>query len=105
MTHEERVAHIQAFANKHKIVMQLEGEVGFGRACVGLLHGDSYIDYNPYVYPDFEPVTEFHDERLFDCVPERAYHKHQCVAVLGHDEESVKQVRVGMCTRRSQRYC
>ena len=57
------------------------GECGFGRPCVGLLQGANWVDY-PYDFP-------------YDKVPDLAYHKHDCVAVLveGDDEaESWRQL-------------
>ena len=83
---------IQKFANKHKIIFIEEGEVGFGRECVGLAHGDNYIDYNPTKYPDHSRVEEVYDKRFYDIVPEKAYHKHNCLAVLGRGDDSIRQL-------------
>lgn len=75
----------QTFANKHKIVFQDHGECGFGRPCVGFLHGNNYIDYNPSRYdpPDYDTVELIpHDARLRAPAGVEAYHKHECFAVL-----------------------
>jgi aminoglycoside phosphotransferase family enzyme len=78
--------NLQRFANKHKIVFEDKGEVGFGRECVGFLHGDNYIDYNPTDHENYEPIWG-NDIRLLP--PEEtpnAYHKHDCLAVLVHGD-------------------
>lgn len=74
-------AHIQAFANRHKVIFQDKGEVGFGRSCVGLESGEKYIDYNPYSSGNYEPIPGFQGDFLPEGVPD-AYHKHDCIAVL-----------------------
>jgi hypothetical protein len=74
----------QDFANKHKLIFVEDGEVGFGRACVGFLTGrGNYLDYNPRKSPDYAWIKELYDERLNppNEVPD-AYHKHECIAVL-----------------------
>lgn len=82
--------NLQRFANEHKIILEDEGEVGFGRPCVGFIKGDGYIDYNPTQHPDYEYVWE-QDARLgpSNQIP-NAYHKHHCMAVLvqGDDYDS-----------------
>jgi glycyl-tRNA synthetase beta subunit len=91
-TIEEHKANIQEFANRFKLIFEDDGEVGFGRKCVGLINGSNYVDYNPTQYPNYDYVEEFYDERLFDIVPENAYHKHNCLAVLGNEETSIIQL-------------
>ena len=91
-TIEEYKANIQEFANRFKLIFEDDGEVGFGRKCVGLTNGNNYVDYNPTQFPDFDYVEEFYDERLFDIIPENAYHKHNCLAVLGNEETSIIQL-------------
>ena len=91
-TIEEHKANIQEFANRFKLIFEDDGEVGFGRKCVGLTNGSNYVDYNPTQYPDYDYVEEFYDERLFDVIPENAYHKHNCLAVLGNEESSIIQL-------------
>ena len=91
-TIEEHKANIQEFANRFKLIFEDDGEVGFGRKCVGLTNGSNYIDYNPTQFPDYDYVEEFYDERLYDIVPENAYHKHNCLAVLGNEESSIIQL-------------
>ena len=91
-TIEEHKANIQEFANRFKLIFEDDGEVGFGRKCVGLTNGSNYVDYNPTQYPNYDYVEEFYDERLYDIVPENAYHKHNCLAVLGNEESSIIQL-------------
>lgn len=82
----------EAFALKHKLVFGDEGEVGFGRECVGFKHGDSYVDYNPLTNNYTDYVHEY-DSRLVP--PENtpdAYHKHDCLVVLGRGEKAVSQL-------------
>jgi hypothetical protein len=74
----------QTFANKHKVIFEDHGEVGFGRPCVGFTSGARYIDYNPrnnsdyeLVWPDARPIGHPHGVE--------AYHKHDCLAVLVAD--------------------
>ena len=92
-TIEECRENIQKFANKHKIIFEDDGEVGMMRSCVGLMRGESYIDYNPYDHDTFEPIPEYYDERLEKIIPEDAYHKHECVAVLVHDDDYDTAIR------------
>jgi len=83
---------IQDFANKFKLVFEDQGEVGFGRECVGLTNGSNYVEYNPTNSTTYERIEEFYDERLWDIVPENAYHKHDCLAVLGRGENAIRQL-------------
>jgi len=88
---------VQDFANKHKLVFQDHGECGFGRPCVGLLHGDSYVDYRPMRKappPDYYVRVFENDD--FRYVPEDvpdAYHKHDCIAVLVHNDDYELAIR------------
>lgn len=84
--------NIQEFANKHELVFEDEGEVGFGRECVGLLNGDNYVDYNPMNSVDYDYIDSFYDERFNDITPPDAYHKHTCIAVLGRGEDAIRQL-------------
>lgn len=92
MTIEECKQNIQEFANKNKLIFNDEGEAGFGRECVGLTNGSNWVDYNPTSYPDHDYIKEFHDERFYDICPEDAYHKHNCIAVLGRGDNAVRQL-------------
>lgn len=87
MTHDEKLLWMTKWAAKHGATLTLSGECGFGRECVGLLVGESYPDY------------EWHDAKFNRSddngdvwVPADAYHKHPCVAVLGHGENAEAQL-------------
>ena len=79
--------NLQRFANQYQLILECAGEVGFGRPCVGFLNKTgNFLDINPYKYPDFKPVWPI-DDRLYDrnAAPD-AYHKHDCLCVLVHDD-------------------
>lgn len=72
MTHEEKKAWMLQWCGENRVVLELDGEVGFGRECVGILTVKE-------CYPDYES-----DYGAEVWTPADAYHKHECVAVLGH---------------------
>lgn len=76
---------LQEFANKHKVVFVDEGSVGFGRACVGFTKGGGYVDFNPIMPPDYKRIFP-NDEGVRPDIKD-VYHKHDCFAVLVHDED------------------
>lgn len=91
---ENYIKNIQEFADKHNIHFEQEGECGFGRECVGLLKKKegNYIDYNPTDSVTYDYIDDLKDDRLWDITPENAYHKHNCLAVLGRGEKAVKEL-------------
>lgn len=92
---ENYIKKLEDFALKHKVVFQDKGEVGFGRPCVGFLHGDNYIDYNPHTYPNFEKAFPDDNDYWPPSEVGDAYHKHQCIAVLVNGdnyEEALRQL-------------
>jgi len=91
-TLEDCKQSIQSFANKFKLIFEEEGECGFGRECVGLTNGHNYVDYNPTNDTTNEYIQGFYDERFYDIAPPNAYHKHNCIAVLGRGEESIREL-------------
>ena len=80
------------FARRHAVVFDDEGECGFGRKCVGFCRGTSWVSYNPYRYPDFDAIEELQCDAIGDCRPSNAYHKYDCLAVLGRDDEAIEQL-------------
>lgn len=77
---------LQQFANEHKVILEENGEVGFGRPCVGFLRDGSYVAFNPRKPPDYDYVWP-EDPRLHPPnVVTDAYHKHECFAVLVHSD-------------------
>ena len=77
VTREAQIVYLTEWAARYQCALQLNGEVGFGRDCVGILKGGTYIDYA--------------DEAGI-WTPEDAYHKHDCLAVLGHGDEPLGQL-------------
>lgn len=88
MTREEKIEWMAIWAAKNGLQLNLEGECGFGRECVGVLSGESYPDYEWYD----EETYERQDENGDVWTPEDAYHKHPCVAVLGRGEKAEAQL-------------
>lgn len=91
-TIQECRENIQAFANEHKLIFNDEGECGFGRECVGLNIGEKWLDYNPHNSTTYESIKEYYDQRFYEVAPTDAYHKHDCVAVLGRGDEAIRQL-------------
>jgi len=85
MSIEETRARLRAFGDKLGLTLMEQGEVGFGRPCVGFLRGHVYVDYNPISMVDFEPIFP-EDSRLEAPPGVRSYHKHSCVAVLAEGD-------------------
>ena len=91
-TLEQCRENIQAFANRFKLIFDDEGECGFGRECVGLTNGNNWVAYNPRRSGAHGPIAKFYDERFYDVRPASAYHKHDCLAVLGRGEDAIRQL-------------
>lgn len=91
-TIEQCKENIQEFANRFKLIFEDEGECGFGRECVGLTNGNNYVDYNPTSADSFNYIEGFFDERFFNIIPPDAYHKHNCLAVLGRGDDAIRQL-------------
>lgn len=81
-------------------MLELDGEVGFGRPCVGVLWRTHYVDTPGSAFNEYPPGVPQHafspnaeQERILDPYrpPEDvdAYHKHDCLCVLGTDDEAV----------------
>ena len=83
---------IQEFANRFKLIFEEEGQCGFGRECVGLTNGNNYVDYNPTDSVNCDYIKEFYNDKFYDIAPADAYHKHNCLAVLGRGEKSIRQL-------------
>ena len=75
MEHSKKIKWMHKYAAENNVVLTLEGECGFGHECVGILLSESYPDYDYEVW-----------------IPEDAYHKHPCVAVLGRGENAESQL-------------
>lgn len=70
------------------VILDLEGECGFGRECVGVTCNGLYPDYEWYDYDTYERLDSNGDV----WIPDDAYHKHDCVAVLGRGEAAEEQL-------------
>ncbi len=90
---DEVIKKLNDFATKHTLVFNDEGECGFFRPCVGFMHGDNYVNYNPLKQPDYKIIEEFYDIRWEDIKPKDAYHKHDCVCVLIRNEDKNEALR------------
>jgi hypothetical protein len=88
MTHEEKIEWMKGWAERNGCTLQLEGECGFGRECVGILAQDLYPDYTWRDDKTYERI----DNNGEVWTPESAYHKHDCVAVLGRGEYAEAQL-------------
>lgn len=89
MEHQEKIDWMIQWAHKNKLRLELEGECGFGRECVGVL-ADT-VGYPDYKWSDNE-TWERLDKNGDVWVPEDAYHKHPCVAVLGRGTAAESQL-------------
>jgi len=99
-TPEEARANLARFALEHGLTFEEAGEVGFGRPCVGFTRDGSYVAHNPMRADTFEPITEYADARLYPPEAVRdAYHKHDCLAVLAHNEYAAAMVQLDTWVR------
>lgn len=87
MTHEEKIAWMAVWASKNKCTLDLEGECGFGRECVGVSRDNSYPSFNW-----FDDDCNQADSNGDVWCPRDAYRKSPCVAVLGRGEAAVNQL-------------
>lgn len=88
MTHQEKIEWMAVWAVKHHVRLDLEGECGIGRECVGIIA-------DPSGYPEYEWDDEQYnriDNNGDVWSPADAYHKHPCVAVLGRGEQAESQL-------------
>lgn len=88
MDRQEKMEWMAIWAAKNGAALNLEGECGFGRECVGIIVGGSYPDYHWYDYDTYDQL----DKNGEVWIPEDAYHKAEVVAVLGRGEEAEAQL-------------
>lgn len=88
MNHDQKINWRANRVVKYKAMLNIEGECGFGRECVGIV-----VDGK---YPDYEWTNEGTWERIDNngevWTQKDAYYKHPCVAVLGRGEEAESQL-------------
>jgi hypothetical protein len=95
------------FAIEHKVIFDDEGECGFGRPCVGFRDG-SWIAHNPDKMKPSEWGHDYHpidDLKCDACLPPEgvdAYHKHDCLAVLGRGDDAITQLAEWVVYMQSQ---
>jgi hypothetical protein len=89
MTPQKAKKICERFALKHKVIFEDEGECGFGRECVGFLKGESYVAHNPNRCDNYEPIPELECPDCYAPDGVRAYHKHDCLAVLGRGDDAI----------------
>ncbi len=86
----DAIRDVRLWAAEQECILTLDGEVGFGRPCVGIMHNQGYIDTPGSGYNEFpDPSRREWDDRLMPPEGVNAYHKHDCLAVLGTDEQAV----------------
>jgi hypothetical protein len=83
-----RLRDVRLWAAEQGCTVELNGEVGFGRSCVGVLWRTSYVDtpgsgFNAHG-PCFGSDSIGGPPNGVD-----AYHKHDCLCVLGTDERAI----------------
>lgn len=89
VTRADQIVYITEWAARYQCSLQLNGQVGFGRDCTGVLKGSTYIDTQ-----DAKNATAYNHESAAGSwwEPEDSYHKHDCLAVLGHGDEALDQL-------------
>ena len=88
MTREEKQQWMAMWAVRNNAQLALQGECGFGRECVGVMVSDTYPDYE---WRDKETCKRI-DNNGDVWTPVDAYHKYECVAVLGRGEDAENQL-------------
>jgi hypothetical protein len=93
--HDVKVAWLEGWCSAHGLVLELEGEVGFGRECVGVMapdpFGGAYVDFDTYDPATFDPLP-FQEGLIPGAEAPDAYHKHDCLCVLGRGPEAEAQL-------------
>ena len=81
---EKEIGYLKDWADKNKCRLDTDGEIGFGRPCVGITFGDHYVDYGNCA-DDSTLEYPFY-------VPEAAYHKGDYLAVLGSGDTAIEEL-------------
>lgn len=89
MTHKDKITWLAVWAAEHDATLNLHGSCGFGRECVGISRDGTYPDYEWY---SEDGLYNRADSNGNVWIPEDAYHKHPCVAVLGRGEKAEAQL-------------
>ena len=90
MNIKDKIEWLQQECKELGLTLSLYGECGLGRPCVGVL----FVKGEDSFYPDYKIMDEdgyiIHGAEVW--IPNDAYHKHPCVAVLGHGDDSISQL-------------
>ena len=86
------------WAYREKCVFEEEGEVGFGRECVGMVRDSSYVDLGPHEKqellvgrPPYWVTVPIEESKPPEGVTD-AYQKHDCLCVIGGGDGAVHQL-------------
>lgn len=93
-TEAER-AYLRQWAADNKVVFEEEGEVGFGRECVGMRDGSNYLDLYEGASGPYGDDESWRETAALTEPPAEvtsAYHKHDCLAVLGRGPEAIHEL-------------
>jgi len=94
----------ERFAIQHKLIFEDEGECGFLRDCVGFLsRSGNWIAHNPYNSIDYKPVPDLECAAAYPPKEvKNAYHKYDCLAILGRGEEAIHELALWVLHLESQ---
>jgi hypothetical protein len=97
ITHDEKLLWMLKYCKRNNVTLELQGECGIGRECVGIIAHSTFPDYEWYTPYDPNSKGWYDGIKRLDSngdvwVPENAYHKHPCVAVLGRGEKAEAQL-------------
>jgi len=87
----DETRYLAAWAERYGALLQTEGEVGFGRSCVGITKDGTYPGYREYEHVEFALLHEC-PEAAPPAEVKDAYHKHDCLAVLGRGPDIIHQL-------------
>ena len=87
LTHDAKLLWMLKYCKRNNVTLELLGECGLGRPCVGIITYDTFPDYW-WTNNEYERLDNNGDVWQ----PKDAYHKHPCVAVLGRGEEAEAQL-------------
>lgn len=83
------------FCKEIGAIFMEQGEIGFGRPCVGITNGRACLSYSPSLSDDrCTPLKDLWDEAIDPPASvEDSYHKGDYMAVLIHDDDEEKALR------------
>lgn len=87
MTHEQKVIWMRRWADENKVTLTLDGQVGLGKPCVGIVANGQFIQYHWY---DNWGDQKDHNGEVW--TPVDFYDKVSCVCVEGIGENAEEQL-------------